>query len=714
MRTTTNGENTMKTKILFILLFAMLASSCTKVTIHPRKFYILEYKQINEKHELFNSEPYHFSVRIPDAEVSSTYNRRQIVIRASENQIRYDFENLWADRLPNATANLIHHRISRYNFFENVTRDFNQQAKYEILLVVNALEYQKTGHTFAARLNINVQFKRTLDNFTVFQHNADRTRQIHVDDIEMFIQTINDILMEETDIFLLSINRYIQKIDDNYDIANKRVFSSRSFFEVLPEERPYTMHEIDADDTFYGRLMVPSKTEPELEPLYVVEDEEQNHIGSHQMGTDVHLPPGKYILFLGNGTISQRVVEEVEIFPRYKTVLEPDLGWLTINIIDSNRNQIDNRYELFNLSNAESFGFGYGIKEGVGQQLDCWVLRPGHYKIVLNGLPFNTYSDFATVEVKKGELEQFTIVVEEGTNRLIGAGRMFYEELISTNDNIRISIINHLNANINSKNDMEKNKNSVSFTVIEQLDTRILYDSGPFHYTMNNLIEIGISKDHEMDARVSSDKFDFKNTFVYFFIRDFGLYARADVSSHMFSEYVQTRDVKHYKRIDVNGVETIEDTNRFKTKDALYPIIFKEGLGLNYRVLNYSRANLNLRAGLGYRQDINNRVFNFEGNSNGFDVYRELESVYQRGTEFSANGNFQILRNLNYTTIADLLIPFDSNRSESYEWENILNLRMFKYISWDYRLTLSYNSNIRDYAMLDHALFLRFTYAFVR
>ena len=680
----------MKT-IIKLLLILIVFTSCTKVTIQPRKYYILEYKSINEKPELHNASPLDFDVRILDADVSATYNRRQIVIRASENQIRYDFENLWAERLPNAISNLIYHRLRNYNAFTSVTRDFDKPNEYELLININALEYHKLSGNYCARINLIFYLRSTKDNSIVFQYVADRIRKIYNDDIEMFVQAINDLLMEETDNFLINLS------GRNNEINNETLF-------LVDEVTPF----------YNGRLFVPSLTEPELEPLYVIQDEENNHVGSHQMGTDVLIPPGKYFLYLGNGTISQKVVQEVEIFSGYKTVLEPEIGWLTINIIDDNRNQKDNRYELFNLTNAEGYGFGYGVKEGVGQQLDTWVLRPGQYKIVLNGLPFNTYSDFATVEVKKGELEHFTIVVDNETNKLIGAGRMYYEELISGKKNLKVSIVNHLNANVTSKNDMEKNKNNTAFTVTEQLDTRMIYDKDPFHYTMNNLIEIGISKEHELDTRISSDKFDFRNTLVYFFIRDLGLYARVDFSSHFFDEYVHTRDPKDYLRIDKHGNETIENTNRFKTKDPIYPIVLKEGLGLNYRVLNFSRASMNLRAGLGYRQDFNHNVFNFEGSTRNYEVYRELDSVYQKGTEFSANGNFQIFRNLNYTTIADLLIPFDTNRSESYEWENIFNLRMLKYISWDYRVNISYNTNIRDYIMIDHALYLRFTYAFVK
>jgi hypothetical protein len=106
---------------------------------------------------------------------------------------------------------------------------------------------------------------------------------------------------------------------------------------------------------------------------------------------------------------------------------------LTIKIIDENRNSIDNRYEIFKMSNAESFGFGYGAREEVGEHLLTWILKPGTYKITLNGQSFNTYIDFTTVELVKGELVQLTMVVDSESGHLIGAGILNQEENILLN-----------------------------------------------------------------------------------------------------------------------------------------------------------------------------------------------------------------------------------------------------------------------------------------
>jgi len=710
--------------LLFFLL--LIITACSTIRIEPRKYYILEYKNAKESEDLFRRIPHPFSARVNDAEISGTYNRRQIVIRLSENQIVYDIDNLWADRLPIAIANLVHERIGKYNFFNRLVRDFQQRARYEIITYVNALEFIDNGNTFGTRLNVEFQLRRTSDNLMVFQHKADRNRLMPSKDIEYFVQTVNDLLMEETDMFLRSLNFNIDNIEQGVEFNGRNFFTSQEF---LADSLNANYRLILAEEEFVlikGRLFIPVKTDSDHEPLFSVEDEDNNYVGSYEMGTEVYLDAGVYFVYIGNGTISQQVVEKIEILPRYKTVLNPDVGWLTIDVIDENRNQIDHRYELFDLSSAESYGFGYGVKEGVGQQLDTWVIKPGFYKIVLNGEPFNTFRDFATVEVKKGELVQFTIVIDEETKHLMGAGRSFFDEYGRQSRRLKMSVMNHLNANLNSKNETEKNKNSTTITVIEQLDSKMVYDSNPYHYTLKNLIEIGITKETESDLKISNDKFDLKNTFIYYFLQNIGTYARADLNSHMFPTYIYTQETKTYLRIDKTGLDSVYvNTDKFRVRNAYYPLILKQGAGINYRVLNKNRSSLNFRVGLGFRQDINNRVYSAEKKSGtseeddieksrAVEVYRELDSIYQEGIEFSINGNFQILRNLNYSMIGDILQPFNKDMTDTYEMENIFNLRMFKYISLDYRLNLSYNKNVREYLYLDHSLYLKFTYIFLR
>jgi len=701
------------TSCLFFLILFIFIIGCSTVVIQPRRYFVLDYKGINEDKSLFSTRPYPYTIRILDSNISGTYNRRQIVLRTSENQIIFNQDHLWADRLPNAIPNLIQQRIARYNIFQAVSRDIQQQARYEILTLITGLEHLQFGDKYGTRLKMEFLLRRTSDNQTILRHTVDRTKSMPTKDFDHFVQNLHDLLMEETDMFLRAFIYHRRSFENVQDITDEIVFNSEEYLETYKTANINLEYLEEEQIGLLGRLIIPSKTEPDREPHYTIEDLEGNFVGSYEMGEEVYLLPGKYQVFIGNGTMGQKVVTEVEVYPSYKTVLEPDVGWITIDIIDDLRNQIDLSYELYNLENAESIGFGFGVREGSAQLLDSWILKPGLYKIILRGEPYNTVRNFATVEVKKGELVEFTIVVDE-ENNLIGAGQLFERNFLQNKGKINISIMNHLNGNVNSINNQEKNKNQWSTTLTNQLDTKVTYDAAPYYYNLKNIIEVGVFRDTNTKLKINTDRFDLKNTFIYFFIKNLGLYGRADINTHLFEEYVHTNTKKDYLRINKKGQETEEKTDLFIVKEPFFPLVMKQGVGINYRVLNKNRANLNLRTGLGLRQDLNRNVYIFERSDPYYDVYREVKSVNQNGIEFSLNGNFQILRDLNYTTNADILLPSGKNSSKIYEWENIFNLRMIKYISWDYRLYIEFNKQNRTYALIDHSLFLRFTYIFLK
>jgi hypothetical protein len=160
------------------------------------------------------------------------------------------------------------------------------------------------------------------------------------------------------------------------------------------------------------------------------------------------------------------------------------------------------------------------------------------------------------------------------------------------------------------------------------------------------------------------------------------------------------------------------DVASVKTSPSFFPMTLKEGAGLNFQFLNTSRSDMNLRFGLGARQDLRSDVYSYSTDWKNpednieYKVYREEESAYYEGVEASLVGDLQILRNVNYSLTADFLFPFDKEKSYTMDFENIFNIKLFKYISLDYRLkffTLDTETQ-KDQIRNEQSLFLRFTY----
>ncbi len=472
------------------------------------------------------------------------------------------------------------------------------------------------------------------------------------------------------------------------------------------------------DQKGVGRVFVPAMTDPENEPFYFIY-KKNKLIKNSRMGTSSFLLPGLYTVRYGSGDVTQLMSQTIQIYK--ENVTYPKINWsgLTIKLIDENRNSIDNRYEIFRMNNAESYGFGYGAREEVGEHLSTWILQPGTYKITLNGQSFNTYIDFTTVELVKGELEQLTIVVDSESGHLIGAGILNQEENILLNTPSKLSTALHLNANANSDNSTDKNHSSTRISLIGQLDNKYIYEKDPFHIISKDLFDLGVSKETDTDFRISTDNISLRNTGLYYFSRFFGSYMRIDLQSHFFKEKVYSQNGDNFMKLSASGdtLQTYQNIKSLDVKPPFYPISIKEGLGFNFRILNHPQANLNIRSGFGMRQDVYRNVYSFlhtihDENSpyNNYNVYQQNKSNYQEGIEISLLGNFQILRDVSYNTNADILFPFDKESSKSVDWEQTVNLKLFKYLSVDYRLNISYNKDVSDWFVLNQNLFLRVTY----
>jgi hypothetical protein len=201
-------------------------------------------------------------------------------------------------------------------------------------------------------------------------------------------------------------------------------------------------------------------------------------------------------------------------------------------------------------------------------------------------------------------------------------------------------------------------------------------------------------------------------------VKNIGFYGRADANTHFFEEKYYASDIFNYKKIDENGqlVEMGQNVEEVVIKDRFYPITLKEGLGLNWRLLNQPKAQINLRTGFGMRQEFNKEVYSLTGteveNNVEYKIFSRVEDVYKNGTEISLVANFKLPYDITYNTNFDYLLPFDKHKDYSMEWENLFNLKLLKYVSIDYRLKLENRKqeNSDTYISADHSLFLRLTY----
>ena len=697
-----------------LLIGALLLASCSTHVTQDKNFYILEYYPHTENTNLRLAQPINASLYIADTRIPNTYDRTQIVIRHFGPRITYSENHVWAVNLNDIIPNLIVRRFVQYNIFRQTKREFlDTRPDYEITTKVNNIELYVSEYVREARLNMDFHLSRAGQEGYLVEHYVNREERLLDDNIETFVQEINEILLEETD-------RFIRKILARFLEDRQLVIP-----QLTPEQTRFvTRTEALEDSTSgMGMLLMPAISRTSNEPSYKVYDRHgEEYYGI--MGTPLPLPSGIYTVRYGSGSANQLLEKtDIQIVPRYKTIIEPDWGCLVVDIMDEKRDFANVRYEVFESETGISFGTEFPAEKELGEQQRIWALKPGLYKITINNEPFNTYRDFTTVYIQPGKLQKVTMVVgtdDEGNpTNLVGAGILDEGEMVGLSDNWRFSNAVHGNVNMNSDNEKDKRNPETTITFNTQFDNKITYDNYPVQYNMKNLIEIGTTKRSDTDFRISTDEFNLKNTFIIYFFKNIGLYGRFDTETHFFQEYFYGSANFNYIKNNTEGVELerASDVERVQVKPPLMPLVLKEGVGINYRVLNTGRSNLNLRVGFGMRQDIYRNVFTLSDqtireNELDYKVYFEKASDYKKGTEMSLVGNFQLPLNLTYYINADVLVPFDPDESIAVEWENVFNLKLFKYISLDYRLRLRNKKPEvgQEYIVDRHTLFLRITY----
>lgn len=695
-------------RIIFSLIIIIVLSGCSQVVVKPTNYYILEYNTIFEDSNLVRKTPFDVKVMVMNAEIPKAYSRNQIVSRSSQYKISYMNNELWSSKLSNSIPRIINKKFNRYNIFAESSQSFITDAEYSLITNINSVEFLEYGEQYAAHIEMEMILKNNSTEEVKVKYSTNRQKKIGIRDIEQFVQTINEMLMDETDIF-------ISLIEDSFARDTEVILS------YSPKETNGTKkhaYQQSSDLINKGKLYLPIKTESRLEPSVQVLTPNDAFVGDYNMGEDIILDPGNYTVKFGSGSNWQKIRKDVTIKKGYRLLLDPDWAWLQVNIIDQNRTSLDVRYELFDVESNASLGMGSGVNEELGEKLETWVLQAGTYKITVNGVSFNTYIDFTTVDLRPSKLTEVTVVLDSETGNLVGAGRIHSskEGSLFLSDEWKISSALHANANMISENETNQDNFQNNFDFSSQFDTRVTYDKFPYNYISKNLIELGTSKNPDSNFEISLDNFDWKNTFVYYFNQRFGMYTRLDLNTHFFhGKYYPNNDTNYAFISTENDTTFYQNPNSIIIQPSFFPISFKEGLGANIRVLNSTKYKLYLRSGFGMRQDFNNEVYSLDGTSsvvNGvtYQNYKEFESLFSEGLEFSIVSNIKLYQNVTYSSNFDALFPFDNGKSNSFDLENLINIKLLKYISFDYKLNLRYNKDVTDYTTLYHNFFLRFTY----
>lgn len=707
---------------LWVLAALIFVTGCSWNTQRSTpNYYVLEYREGTENPVLQMTEPFPKSLEVLDADVSRAYSRSQLVIKENFSRVRYLPDHLWASRLNDAIPDLIVQRLRSYRIFSQVDRatgefdpDYYLETKILNLEKIEA-EYPR------AYLRMEYFLRDSKTQQIHLSYKAERYKNLSDASMVYLIQTYNEMLMQETDIFASKCRHFLSGSQDKQVTP---VTQTPGYLKFLLENIPAT------DDSYStGELLLklgtPTDDVIRYNLLGIDSDIFRN---DGEFNKELTLSPGRYSVTIGE---SQNIALEVEILPKMRTVISGQWAELIVKIINESNTRVRLPYDVWvkETDRYDYYPLGPGTSVGdddLATPDKVWILPPGTYMIKLGGGTWTELKDFTTVSLNNGDSQVLTLVVDpsgEG-NMLIGAGVLGEDPVVRDKPVIHKGAI-HGNLSLAGNNSDGPENAFSNLTVTGHLENSV-DATFPFTlYTLRSMYDLGLSSANFADLSISSDSYSLKNVLLFTpwqksrSFRNFSFYARGDVQTHFFKEYSYFAQNKNLILIsaadDTVAVET--DQDRLRTKKPFFPMRLKEGTGITYRLAFSPRASLSLRFGYGWQQEFNNDNYLFSktgfsqapGDTIKYDIYREKQYMDFHGIESTlVLSAVNILNFIRVNSSIDVLFPFSSeDRSPRFESENRINFRIYRNISLDLRLNVQYEESQKDWIVFDYGTYLR-------
>jgi hypothetical protein len=365
------------------------------------------------------------------------------------------------------------------------------------------------------------------------------------------------------------------------------------------------------------------------------------------------------------------------------------------------------------MDSEESYGIKVSKDMTEPQEFpSTWLLRPGLYKITKAGEPYNTSVNFTTVRLLPGTLTQYTLVIDDLTENFIGAGIL--EELeIRTVEQTHFTSYSAINGSVNitSSNQSQKDDFETNINLSTTYVSRFQYDSDTQYFLSEPSFELVLNKSENQTMRINTDKLLFNNLYIYYFVPALGIYGRFDLETKI-SQGKYYFDATQPEIVKVDNGDTLKvltDVDEVTVSPSFSPLYLKESLGINLTPVRGNRLRFSLRSGLGFWQYFNEDVY--IQNTGSDVVFDRIDSEYIKGLEIAAQSHVQPTSKLVWSTKLDVLFPFRDENDPTYEFESLINFRLMKYTSLEYKFI--YTKGIgRDYGWIENNLWLKLSYIF--
>jgi ABC-type uncharacterized transport system auxiliary subunit len=206
-----------------IIALPIFWGSCISNKTVLNKYYLIDFQGVSAGQEDGNGEQpvIDMTCEIEKIEVNLLIDRSQIINRSRSNEITYYQNHLWATRPSVAFAEAILHQLEASSLFRGVSTRYSRDVPdFRFGTTIRQLEVIEEDHDFLAHLQMKFQLIRNADDMVLATHSFDRIEPLPKRDLNIFAQTISQILHEELHIFISQLRQQGPEIQNRADGRN--------------------------------------------------------------------------------------------------------------------------------------------------------------------------------------------------------------------------------------------------------------------------------------------------------------------------------------------------------------------------------------------------------------------------------------------------------------------------------------------------------------
>jgi ABC-type uncharacterized transport system auxiliary subunit len=200
------------------LVLILLFTGCGSNNSITSKYYIISLQDDKAATVDKGFETIEGSCEIEPVGIHPVYERILIVNRSDSHELTYYKHHQWAVRPAVNILEFIENYLGNNHIFESVSTRYSRSIpEYRFATYVHALEVIENKDSFSAHLHIEFMILDNSSDQVLLNHLSERTEALPVKDLNLFAQSISNMLLSELEHFTEKIGEQRSRLNVQVD-----------------------------------------------------------------------------------------------------------------------------------------------------------------------------------------------------------------------------------------------------------------------------------------------------------------------------------------------------------------------------------------------------------------------------------------------------------------------------------------------------------------